>query len=409
MLLRTMFKKNFLSLLFTAFCMCGAIAQNDRMAPSQSTSAVVNSFIVGTSCGATISSLTSAISTPIVSGVTVYTFRLTNLVSGAVQVINRPVNSFSMSNYTGMAYNTAYNVEVSVNGGLIYGAPCLLYTPLPICTIGAHCGTTLDSMTQYVYCTYVVGVLGYRFKITNTVNNTVQIFDSLSNRFYFNQLPSKAYSTTYFVEVAVKNGDGSYLPYNTGCNVTTAGFPTTMLQTALCKTTVSSFKQNLYAEYVTGASDYRFLVSRAGFPTYSASIDRPLTYFTLNMFPGLFFGTTYSVRVAVKIGGEWGPYGPACHVTTSGVSLRINDSGEGFKAIAYPNPFAADFKLHIVSDDESAIQIRVYDIMGKQIINKIVELTAIESLPIGTDYSSGVYNVVVSQGENSQTLRIIKR
>jgi len=404
-----MVKKNFLILLVTVFWMSGVIAQNERTAPNLSTNATVNSFIVGTSCGSTISSLTSAISTPIVSGVTTYTFRVTNLVSGAVQVINRPVNSFSMSNYPGMAYNTAYNVEVSVNGGLTYGTPCLLYTPLPICTIGAQCSTTLDSMTQFVYCTYVVGVLGYRFKITNTVNNTVQIFDSLSNRFYFNQLASKAYSTIYLVEVAVKNGDGNYLPYNTGCTITTPGFPTTMLQTSQCKTTVTSFKQNIYAEYVTGASDYRFLVSRAGFPTYNASIDRPLTYFTMNMFTGLLLGTTYSVRVAVKIGGEWGPYGPACHITTSGMSLRINESTEDFKAIAYPNPFATDFKLNISSADESTIQLRVYDMMGKQIENENVGIREIENLHIGSDYTSGVYNVVVSQGENSQTLRIIKR
>lgn len=404
-----MLRRNFLILWVATFWMCGALAQNNRVESNLSTNSLVNSFIVGTSCGSTISSLTVAISTPIVTGVTTYTFRLTNLVSGAVQIINRPVNSFSMSNYPGICYDTAYNVEVSVNGGLTYGPPCLVYTPLPTCTIGAHCNTTLDSMTQFVYCTYVVSVLGYRFRITNTVNNTVQVFDSLSNRFYFNQLPSKAYSTMYLVEVAVKNGDGNYLPYNIGCNVTTPGFPTTMLQTSQCKTTVSSFKQNIYAVYVAGASDYRFLVSRAGFPAYSATLDRPLTYFTFNMFPGVAVGTTYMVRVALKIGGEWGPYGTPCLVNTSGGSLRIRDTDYTFKAVAYPNPFANDFMLDVATVDESSIQIRVYDMLGKQIENRTSELTDIEQLQIGADYTSGVYNVIVSQGENTQILRIIKR
>ena len=63
----------------------------------------------------------------------------------------------------------------------------------------------------------------------------------------------------------------------------------------------------------------------------------------------------------------------------------------------------------VTTANESAIQIRVYDMLGKQIENKNVEATEINNIQIGSNYPSGVYNVMLSQGENTQTLRVIKR
>ena len=120
-------------------------------------------------------------------------------------------------------------------------------------------------------------------------------------------------------------------------------------------------------------------------------------------------GTTYSVQVAVKINGVWGPYGSACNVTTPGAVRTINIANAAFKAIAYPNPFASDFKFDITTTADSTIQIRVYDMLGKQVDNRNVEVTELENLQVGANYPSGVYNVIVSQGENTQTLRVIKR
>ena len=141
----------------------------------------------------------------------------------------------------------------------------------------------------------------------------------------------------------------------------------------------------------------------------STSIDRALNSFSLSMFTGLAAGTTYNVQVAVKIGGVWGPYGATCTITTPGSTRTINIANAAFKAIAYPNPFAADFNLNVTTTADSTIQIRVYDMLGKQVENRNVEVTEIENLQVGANYPSGVYNVIVSQGENTQTLRVIKR
>ena len=368
----------------------------------------VNTFLIGSSCGATISYLGVTITTPFVSGAPSYLFRVKNLSTNATLLVTRPVNSFALSNYAGITLATPYQIEVSTNGGVTYGLPCIVITPSPTSTIGAQCGTTLVSMTQFVNCTFVSTVTGYRFRITKLSDNTVQIFDSGLNRFNFNQLPNRSFNSIYSVEVALKNTNGTYLPYNASCTISTPNFPTSEVRLSQCDYNALSNTESFVATLVSGATEYRFIVFNLDLG-YSYTIDRAVNTFNLNMFPGLTAGTTYSVQVAVKIGGIFGPYGKVCNVTTPGGTRMIAIVKEEFKAVASPNPFAEDFKLEVKTSNESTIQIRVYDMLGKQIENKNVAVSEIENLEIGVNYNSGVYNIIVSQGENTQTLRVIKR
>ena len=373
---------------------------------------LVNTFTVGATCGATISNLAVTIVTPPVLGTTTYRFRLTNMVTNTVQIIDRPVNSFALSSYPSITLGTLYQIEVSLLVGLVagpYGTPCLVNTPAPFSNIGTQCGTTLTEMSQWVYTTYIASVNGYRFRVTNTATNAVQIYDSALNRFNFNQLPNRTFGTTYFVEVALKNTDGTYLPYSNGCTITTPAFPTTTIKPIQCGLATPTIATvNLEAVIVSGATSYRFNVSNAAQP-YSTSIDRALNTITLSMFSGLLPGSTYQVRVALNIGGVWGPFGNACNITAPGIAKTSQVVSNEFKAFAYPNPFAEDFIFNIKTTSQSAIQIRVYDMLGKQIDNRNVEVSDIENLQVGSEYPSGVYNIIVSQGENIQALRVIKR
>ncbi len=88
---------------------------------------------------------------------------------------------------------------------------------------------------------------------------------------------------------------------------------------------------------------------------------------------------------------------------------KIEDAIVEFKATAYPNPFAENFKLDIKTSSEEALQIKVYDMLGKLIDNQILETTEVEGFEVGANYPSGVYNVIVSQGDIVKTLRVIKR
>jgi hypothetical protein len=47
--------------------------------------------------------------------------------------------------------------------------------------------------------------------------------------------------------------------------------------------------------------------------------------------------------------------------------------------------------------------------LGKQIENRNVEVVDIKAVQLGDVYPSGVYNVILSQDDNVQTLRVIKR
>ena len=54
-------------------------------------------------------------------------------------------------------------------------------------------------------------------------------------------------------------------------------------------------------------------------------------------------------------------------------------------------------------------QILVYDMIGKLLEKRDVQSSEMNAVEIGNSYPSGVYNVIVTQGENVKTLRVIKR
>ena len=90
-------------------------------------------------------------------------------------------------------------------------------------------------------------------------------------------------------------------------------------------------------------------------------------------------------------------------------TVRAEETPLEFKAIAYPNPFAENFKLEVKTSSEEVLQVKIYDMLGKFIDNRILQTTEIEGFEIGANYPTGVYNVIVSQGENVKILRVIKR
>ena len=111
---------------------------------------------------------------------------------------------------------------------------------------------------------------------------------------------------------------------------------------------------------------------------------------------------------------NFGPYNKSCTIKTpmqaraisSDVQLEV---GTVFEAMSYPNPFAENFKLDVKTNSESNIQVRVYDMIGKLVEDKMINTSDIQNFEIGTQYPSGDYNVIVSQESNTKTLRVIKR
>ena len=76
---------------------------------------------------------------------------------------------------------------------------------------------------------------------------------------------------------------------------------------------------------------------------------------------------------------------------------------------AYPNPYSSAFQLDFTTTSESQVEMRVYDMIGKLIETRQFSAAEMNNQEVGNSYPSGIYNVIVTQGENMKTLRVIKR
>jgi hypothetical protein len=265
----------------------------------------------------------------------------------------------------------------------------------------------------------------YKFRVTQlngqgTPVGASQEFVSSLARFNMTQFVGALYNTSYKVEVSVRNTDLNYLPYNPPCTITTPAYPTTQVKEAQCNEYIVPNKStNIYANLVSGATTYRFRVYLVGSSNniiYDFSYDASINRVTLNNFPGLVAGTTYTVQVAVRMSGQsaFGPYSTGCSIVTPSALRTLNSEtvlevANVFEAITSPNPFTENFQLEVKTNNEADIDIRVYDMIGKLVEHKTVIATDIQTIEVGSNYPSGVYNVIVSQEQTTKTLRVIKR
>ncbi|MFZ4672312.1 MAG: T9SS type A sorting domain-containing protein, partial [Flavobacterium sp.] len=80
-----------------------------------------------------------------------------------------------------------------------------------------------------------------------------------------------------------------------------------------------------------------------------------------------------------------------------------------FDVIAYPNPYTETINLSLTTSTEDKVSIMVYDMTGRLIERREVRPSDMVEQQIGDRYPSGVYNVVLNQGEEVKTLRVVKR
>jgi hypothetical protein len=393
------------------------------------------SQLVPSLCGVTVSRINATISCSFPNGAQGFRFKVTkvDLVTeipiGDPIYIDRPVANFSLSSVTAVSYNSKYQIEVSVKYNNVFqpfnGIPCYITTPNPVATIGSQCGSTLASMNQWITSSIVPQIGSYKFRVTQLNSSgmpvgTSQEFVSTMARFNMTQFVGVLYNTNYSVEVSLRNIDMVYLPYNAPCTITTPAHPTTQIRESQCTNyVVASKTENIYADLVTAAVEYRFrmyLLDASNAVVYDYTYNSLFNRVTISNFPGLLSGVTYFIQVAVKMSNQpaFGPYGATCTIQTPGASRTLNSEtalevANVFEAIAFPNPFAENFKLEVKTNNEADLEIRVYDMIGKLVEQKTVTATDIQTIEVGSNYPSGVYNVIVSQEQTTKTLRVIKR
>ncbi len=395
-------------------------------------SGVTTTSLQSTSCGVTVSSYPQILYAVPVVNATQYEYRVMNAALSYTQTFVKTNNNFNLGQFTGLTNGTTYSVAVRANVGGVWGNfanNCQVTTPSTVPTTSlqpASCGITASSYAQVLYAVALTGATQYEYRLENAAASYTQSFVKTNNNFNLTQFTGLTNGTTYSVSVRANVG-GSWGNFGPVCTVATpASSPTTSLQPASCGITLSSYTQILYAVAVTGATQYEYKLENTSLG-YSQSFVKTNNNFNFGQFTGLANSTAYDVQVRVFFNGGWGSYGSICTITTPASALMLNGntgmaSREGienadptlaensFNALAYPNPFNKEFSLTLLSYTvNEPVHIRVYDATGKLVEQHDVSAETVKELTIGAGYAEGLYNIMVSQGTQHKSIKVIRQ
>ncbi|MDI1256589.1 MAG: YDG domain-containing protein [Flavobacterium sp.] len=89
--------------------------------------------------------------------------------------------------------------------------------------------------------------------------------------------------------------------------------------------------------------------------------------------------------------------------------MAVDLLSDVFEVVAYPNPFTSALQLNFKTASEDQIEVKVYDMVGKLIEIYQSSTSEMKNQKMGDNYPSGIYNIIVKQGGNQKTLRVIKK
>jgi len=358
--------------------------------------------------------------------VTGYQFEVTNMSTGEVSIVFSSQHHFKLTDASNYSYGTTFTIRVAavLDGNVqgYFGSTCSLTTTEVRTTkvITSQCGATLVFVNSTINANGVSSTNLYRFRVALQSAPTVYyLVERTVPNFKLTDvigLPIQ-FNTEYLVDVQVRvklAGFEAWSQYGERCSVFTPESPVSSLVDAQCEDfQVSSDTELVNAISFPGATAYRFKLTgydEFGDVNYTQIVTSSLPYFTLSMFTGLTPGTTYTVGVSMELYGIYTDFGKDCTIITPVPAREASTSiVEPFKATAYPNPFAANFMIDVKTSSTSVIAIKVYDMVGRLVEQMSTTVTDLDKSPIGNNYPSGVYNVVVTQDETVQTVRVVKR
>ena len=359
-------------------------------------------------CDVTIGKLDEALTAFTREGADRYRFEVS--VNGQIQSVSeRGTNVLFLNTITGgVKYSTTYHIRVALRVGGTwseYGQSCTVTTPHLYSRIRSeHCGTTLVATNSTLYAIARSQAQRYRYEVSEGGN--VQTFESSSSSFNLTQSGSIKFNTAYTVRVALRY-DNQWAPYGESCVVTTP-LQTTRVRDELCGKTLSSINSNVTAYTRAGANAYSFEVSLEGLVL--GTVQTSQNYIRLTQISGIEYNKSYSVRVRCRYSSVWSEYGSVCLVNTPSVAPKGSfDSSEEIDTRLYPNPYNESFKVAFSSDDESKVQVLIYDASGRLVSQKETTSASLENQEFGQGLSTGVYTVLIQQGERVETLRVVKQ
>ena len=370
-----------------------------------------------TGCGTTLTSMGSLVAATSTVAATGYRFEVTKVGSDPleVQTIDRPVHWFSLTQLPLYSYAATYSIRVMIqrNGVWLgyYGTACSISSPAVLAPGGAtsvtpsQCGITLPTISTLIATSSLAGATGYKFRVTNTRTGFQQELTRSIHWFSLTMLNQYNYGDTYTVEVAVKT-TGDFSGYGSPCNVTAPAVPSL---TSQCGTIVATKGTNITTSSLALVTSYDFEVKNMT-TLATANVSNNLNWFRLSQLSNYSQSTQFRVRVRLLTSGVFSDYGDACFITSPAIArtVEMTDS-KVFEVTASPNPFDNNFGMFLNSTSTDNVSIRVYDMIGRMVEQKELKSNEVIMQEVGSNYPSGVYNVVVTQGSDVKTLRVIKR
>ena len=292
--------------------------------------------------------------------------------------------------------------------------------------IPSVCNSTITDLNNSLFCYQVANATEYVFEVTEVANpSNVRTITRAASSFSLQLLTGiTTFNTQYSVRVSpIINGLSQ--GFGPACLITTPALPPTTSINTGCGTSnaiwVSFFITQVTA--IGGVTPTKYRVQVVTTDPLGVVVTPPsylyLTYPTSSFqlqnagfSPAVIVAAnyTYSISIAYEWNGVWQNYGPVCTHTKGAVIIRHAQSGLAlFEARAYPNPFVDNFKVELNTSSDENISIKVYDLLGRMVEAHEAKLSDFDSQEIGTTFSSGIYNIIISQGDNVKTIRVIKR
>ncbi|OYU84516.1 MAG: hypothetical protein CFE24_06405 [Flavobacterium sp. BFFFF2] len=119
-------------------------------------------------------------------------------------------------------------------------------------------------------------------------------------------------SGTYYVSQTILGCESNKIPVSV--TVYSTGGLVPSISAALCGTTLSTIWTSIPCSSVVGANLYHFEISNGSQKVIYESTSNSFQLTSVS--GGVNFGTTYSIRVAARVGANWSNFGSACAITT---------------------------------------------------------------------------------------------
>ena len=79
------------------------------------------------------------------------------------------------------------------------------------------------------------------------------------------------------------------------------------------------------------------------------------------------------------------------------------------KFVAYPNPFSNAVSLSLETNSTERVNLSIYDMLGKQLDQRVTTPGEINELKLGETYPTGIYNLILNQATEQRTIRLLKQ